>query len=196
VEALDAITLFKILQLIVIIVFVVFISDIRKKPKSNPIIDKRLLLTLKLCYLIPISLYAYSLVFLTKLTYVDYVALLITLTGTAVASLAKITLADKHTWTGYCLEGNCFVAKGIYAYIRHPLYVGIYLFIFGGLLTLIPNTVWYLNLIVILSLCYIMPFLVIVAGRETKYMSKQFGDSFNRYQDTIHPFLPLKKYNP
>ena len=191
----DTITSFKIVQLIVIVIFVVFISDIRKKPKSNPIVNQRLLLELKLCYLVPICVYAYSLITLSYITYLDFFALLITLTGTAIALLAKITLADKHTWTGYCLEGNCFIAKGIYAYIRHPLYVGIYLFIFGGLLTLIPNTIWYLNLIVIISLCYIMPFLAIVAGKETKYLSKQFGDSFYRYQKTIHPFLPMKKYS-
>jgi protein-S-isoprenylcysteine O-methyltransferase Ste14 len=174
---------------------VLFISDIRKKPQSNPIVNQRMLLVLKLCYLIPISVYAYSLVSLAGITPLDYLAFAITLTGTSISTLAKITLADKHTWTGYCMNGNCFVAKGIYSYIRHPLYLGIYLFIFGGLLTLIPNTVWYLNTIVFLSLCYIMPFLAIVARRETKYLNHQFGDSFLRYQKETHPFIPVRKYN-
>jgi protein-S-isoprenylcysteine O-methyltransferase Ste14 len=193
-ENLDWLTVFKIIQLIVVFIFIVFISDIRKKPKSTPLINQRMLLALKLCYLVPISVYIYSLVLLSSIGLLDLLALTVTIMGTSIAAIAKITLADKHTWTGYCLDGNCYTTKGIYAYIRHPLYTGIYLFIFGGLLTLIPNTTLLLNIVVFLSLCYIMPFLAIVARRETKFLSKQFGDSFIQYQKEIHPFLPMKKY--
>jgi protein-S-isoprenylcysteine O-methyltransferase Ste14 len=128
----DTLLIFKILQSVAIVVFAVFISDIRKKDKSVPLIDEKFLRILKISYLIPLALYGYVLFTMSYLSVLDIIALSVTALGTLIAALAKINLAGMHTWTGYCKENtNCFFSKGIYRYMRHPLYTGIFDTSFG-----------------------------------------------------------------
>ncbi len=186
--------LFQIIQITVLVIFVVFISDIRVKAQSNSLINRKLLLILKLVYLVPLSLYVYSICILSYVSVIDLVALSITMLGTVFVVLAKVNLADKHTWTGYCMHNNCFVADGVYAYIRHPIYAGIYVFIIGAALTMVFHTPMTLNAIALASLFYIMPFLAIAAKKETNFLAQKHGDNFRRYQRSVHPFIPIRKY--
>jgi protein-S-isoprenylcysteine O-methyltransferase Ste14 len=191
----DTLLIFKILQSVAIVVFAVFISDIRKKDKSVPLIDEKFLRILKISYLIPLALYGYVLFTMSYLSVLDIIALSVTALGTLIAALAKINLAGMHTWTGYCKENtNCFFSKGIYRYMRHPLYTGIYVFALGGLVTLIPHSEWYLAATVLAALAYIMGFLALSAKRETEFLSKQLGSEFADYRQRVHPFLPIKRY--
>ena len=182
---------FKIVQLAILIIFTVFISDLRKK-KQSPLIRQNPLKVLKLGYLVPICIYAYAIIILTSLSYFDALALVITCIGTVLVAISKITLGDKHTWAGYCHKTiNCFRAEGIYSYIRHPLYTGIFIFSVGGFFTFILNSMWFLSAIVVFA---IISFLAIVAKRETAHLSKKFGDSFREYEKQVHPFLPLRRF--
>ena len=192
----DPLTAFKIAQLAIICVFVVFISDVRKRPEANALINQKMQLALKLIYLFPLSVYVYSLIMLNYLTAFDLTAMLVTFTGTSVVVMAKTGLADKHTWTGYCLNSNCFTTSGIYAYIRHPLYTGIYIFILGAATTMFFHNFLLLNILLLASLVYIMSFLAVAAKRETGFLSEKLGDSFKQYQRQVHPFFPLRKYKP
>ena len=187
----DALTAFKTIQLVIALIFTVFISDLRRKNQS-PLIGQNSLKVLKLCYLVPISIYIYTITTLASLSYFDALALTMTCFGTALAAISKITLGDKHTWAGYCLQANKrFMTKGIYSYIRHPLYTGIFVFSIGGFFTFIPNSMWFLSAIVIFT---IISFLAIVAKRETAYLSRKFGEPFNEYKRQVHPFLPLRRF--
>jgi protein-S-isoprenylcysteine O-methyltransferase Ste14 len=160
------------------------------------LINKRFLRILKISYLIPLAIYAYVLFNLNCLSLLDGIALAVTSLGMVIAALAKIHLAEKHTWTGYCKENtDCFFSKGIYSYMRHPLYTGIYIFAFGGLITLVLHSEWYLTVIVIAALSYIMSFLALSAKRETEFLSNKLGIRFTDYKEAVHPFLPIKKYN-
>jgi protein-S-isoprenylcysteine O-methyltransferase Ste14 len=191
----DWVTIFKILQISVIFGFVFFISDIRKKNQAIPLVNERFTKILKISYLIPVSIYSYILLTINSIKYLDYLALVITSVGLVVAALAKISLSNKHTWTGYCLSSSdCFIAKGIYIYIRHPLYTGIFLFSIGGLLTVVPTSPWFLSMTIILSLCYILSFLTIIARKETQYLIRQFGEPYIQYSKQVHPFLPLRRF--
>jgi protein-S-isoprenylcysteine O-methyltransferase Ste14 len=182
---------FKIVQLVVIIVFAVFISDLRKKSQS-PLISQTPLRVLKLCYLVPICIYAYTIVTLASLSYFDALALVITCMGTMLVAISKISLGDKHTWAGYCLKTNKgFRAEGVYSYVRHPLYTGIFVFSIGGFFTFILNSMWFLSAIVVFA---IISFLAIVAKRETAHLSERFGEPFNEYKKQVHPFLPLRRF--
>lgn len=194
----DSLTLnlFKIVQFAVIVAFTYFISDLRKKNRSSLLINKKFLLTLKLSYAFPIIIYSYVILALVSVSYFDVLALVTTSIGTAIAAIAKLTLSSKHTWAGYCFASTeCFVSKGIYAYIRHPLYTGIYVFIFGGALTFIPNLHWAPTLLVGLLLSYVMVFLAIIASRETAYFTRKFGLPYKEYVMQVHPFLPFKKFH-
>lgn len=165
------------------------------KKEMFPLINDKLTLALKISCLIPIGIYGYTLATLDWLSVYDLIALALTFFGTLFAVKAKIDLGECHTWTGYCLKTTNLVVKGIYAYIRHPLYVGIYISIFGGLLTLISHAPWFLTSIALITLGYIIPFLGIAATRETKFLAQEFGEEFLKYKDQVHPFLPLRKYS-
>ena len=184
-------TAVKIDQLVVIVVFAVFISDLRKKNQS-PLIGQMPLKVLKLCYLAPICFYIYTIITLASLSYFDLLALGITCAGSVLVVISKISLGDKHTWAGYCHKANkCFMTKGVYSYIRHPLYTGIFVFSIGGFFTFILNSIWFLSAIVIFA---IISFLASVAKKETAYLSEKFGDPFNEYKKQVHPFLPLRRF--
>ena len=189
-------SLFKAAQFAFIVVFTYFISDLRKKNQSSALIDKRLLTTLKLSYVFLVAIYSYVVLTLTSVSWLDGLALAITSSGTLMAATAKLTLSSKHTWAGYCFtSADCFVAKGIYAYIRHPLYAGIYVFVVGGALTLVPNLPWFVTVVVGLPMLYAMGFLAVVANRETKYLAGKLGAPYKEYVLQVHPFLPFKKFN-
>jgi len=189
-------SLLKAAQFAVIVAFTYFISDLRKKNQSSPLINEKLLTTIKLSYVLPVAIYSYVILTLPSVSWFDVLALAITSSGTALTATAKLTLSNKHTWAGYCYaSAECFVAKGIYSYIRHPLYTGVYVTILGGALTLIPNLAWFPTLIVGLSMLYVVVFLAVVANRETKYLARKFGAPYKEYVTQVHPFLPFKKFN-
>ncbi len=75
------------------------------------------------------------------------------------------------------------VTEGIYRYIRHPQYVGIFLFTFGWLLhwpSVITLILW--------------PFLVAayvgLALYEEKQMQKEFGEAYQQYARKTARFIP------
>jgi protein-S-isoprenylcysteine O-methyltransferase Ste14 len=174
------------------LVFAVFISDLRKKDTFIPLVSERLTLILKICYLIPIGIYIYIIANLDWISPVDLVALSLTSIGTFFATKAKIDIEEHHTWTGYYLEKTTLVTKGIFAYVRHPLYTGIFVFIIGALLTSTFHSP-FLTAVALPSLVYILSFLTIMAMRETRLLTRQFGDEFLKYKKKVHPFLPFRK---
>ena len=188
-----SITLFQKAQFTIAVVFAIFISDHRKKNKMFPLVNEKFTLAMKLCYLIPICIYGYTLVTLDRLLAVDFFALACTFIGTLLVVKAKADLAEYHTWTGYCSETPRFVTTGIYAFVRHPLYTGIYLFIFGTA-NVIAHVPWYLTLVALINLAYIMIFILWAATKETQYLTQRFGGEFLKYKQQVHPFLPLRKF--
>ena len=186
--------IFQILQAIVAIIFAVFISDFRKKKDMIPLVKEKWTLVLKLCCLVPLSVYAYVLSTLQWITLLDLVALGFTLSGMLLVSKAKLDLSKHHTWAGYCLGSSKLFTEGIYAYIRHPLYTGVYAFIFGLLLSVVPHADWSLALMTAASLTYIMVFLAHSASQETKMLTKKLGDEFLNYKSQVHFCLALRRY--
>lgn len=191
----EILVFFRIAQSFISLVFAFLISDIRKKTHMTPLINEKCLHVLQICCLIPAALYAYTLITMDYLSSSDLVALTLTSFGTLIAGLGKITLAEKHTWTGYHLETTkSFLSKGIYAYIRHPLYTGVYVFIFGTICTFVAHLPYFLTAASLASLAYTMSFLAVAAARETKLLAREFGDEFLNYQAQVHACFPLRKY--
>ena len=98
------------------------------------------------------------------------------------------------------------MTSGIYAYVRHPIYTGVYFFIFGGFTIIIPHFLFgglspnippllsMLEIAAIASLIYIMGFLAFVANRESMILMSMFGDEYAQYKKQTHAFLPLRKF--
>jgi len=185
---------FQFCQAIVAITFAVFISDFKRKVGMVPLISEKWTYVLKLSLLAPLVVYSYALITLNGVLPVDLLSFGLTLLGTALVVKAKWDLSRHHTWTGFCMDAPKLVAHGIYSYIRHPLYAGVYLFVSGLTLTVTLHTSWYLVAPAGLALPYILSFLAVSASRETKRLEKKLGREFTEYKKQVHFCLPLRKY--
>ncbi len=195
-------TAFRIIQLAVLGLFVVYISDFRRKKGMEPLIGERWTYLLKASYFLPLVAYVYVLFTMESLVVFDFLALAATVAGTVLVIRAKRDLSAHHTWVGYCLPTTAtkFISNGIYAYIRHPLYTGIYVVVLGAFFTIIPHANWqaFTTLAITAGTCmiYIMGFLAYLANKETKLLISKHGKPFEHYKLHVHPFLPLRKYVP
>ena len=185
---------FQFFQAIVAITFAVFISDFKRKTGMVPLISEKWTYALKLLLLVPLFIYAYALITLPAVSPVDLFSFGLTFLGTALVVKAKWDLARHHTWAGFCMDAPKLVAHGIYSYIRHPLYVGVYLFVSGLTLTVTLHASWYLVVTAGLALVYILSFLAVSASRETRRLEKTLGREFTEYKRQVHFCLPLRKY--
>jgi len=190
--------IFKIIQLIILGIFVVYISDFRRKKGMIPLIGEKWTLLLKASYMVPLVAYIFVLVSSNNILYYDLIALGVTLLSTIVVVKAKRDLSVHHTWVGYFNSASKFTTNGIYSYIRHPIYTGIYIFVIGSLFTILPhlNIFSYITLAItaIISIAYILGFLAFLANKETQALLRKHGKSFQYYKEKVHPFLPLRKY--
>lgn len=188
-------TAYKIFQIFVLALFAVSISDLRKKPGMTPLIDRRLVLALKLFYLVPTLAYAYILITAQEfLPAIDLVALIFNLLGVGLTILAKLHLGNSHTWTGYCSNCTNMITRGIYAWIRHPLYTGIGVFIIGVVTISIAHGTFIWAGVVSIGAIYILIMLTASARRETIFLTEKFGPEFVEYRRQVHACFPLRKY--
>jgi protein-S-isoprenylcysteine O-methyltransferase Ste14 len=189
---------FKFLQFAVLLVFIAFISDFRKKRGMIPLVGEGWTCLLKASYLVPLFVYGHALLFLRHIAWFDYVALGLTLLGTATVIKAKMDLSLSHTWAGYCLASTGHTTKGIYSYIRHPLYTGISVLVLGSLFTIIPrldlSRFPLMPAAALISVSYTLGFLVFLANKETETLLEKYGSPFRQYTEKVHAFLPLRKY--
>jgi protein-S-isoprenylcysteine O-methyltransferase Ste14 len=185
---------FLFFQAVVALTFAVFISDFKRKIGMVPLISEKWTYALKLLLLVPLFVYAYALITLPAVLPFDLFSFGLTLLGTVLVVKAKVDLARHHTWTGFCMDTPKLVAHGIYAYMRHPLYAGVYLFVSGLTLTVVLHASWCLVVPAGLALVYILSFLAVSASRETIRLEKKLGREFTEYKRQVHFCLPLRKY--
>ena len=187
--------IFKLVQFMIMGVFVVFISDFRKKTGMVPLVNEKITMLLKLGYFVPVIICAYTVATIDYVTAFDFVALALTFVGAVVVVKAKLDLGINHTWVGYCKQSSKLEVSGIYSYMRHPLYMGVHLFMMGGLAMLTLHAQWYLTVVAVITGLFMVTFLAVAASKETDYLTKKLGEHFIKYRDKVHPFLPLKKYS-
>ena len=84
-------------------------------------------------------------------------------------------------------EDHCLIQKGIYKYIRHPLYSSTILMIYGFSLLFINYLVFIANTIIFI------PFMIYRARQEDRLLSQYFKEQFDDYQTNTGLFLPKIK---
>ena len=77
------------------------------------------------------------------------------------------------------------VTSGIYRYIRHPQYTGIFLIITGWMFRWLNPTI--LIMYPILLILYYR-----LARREEKHVLKEYGDTYIKYKESTPMFFPIK----
>jgi protein-S-isoprenylcysteine O-methyltransferase Ste14 len=131
-----------------------------------PFVDEKITMLFKLSYFILVTIFAYTIVTIDYLTSFDFVALALTFLGTVIIVEAKLDLGICHTWVGYCKQSSKLEVSGIYAYMRHPLYLGVHLFSIGGLVLLTFHAQFYLTIVAFIMGLFMILFLTIAASKD------------------------------
>lgn len=105
--------------------------------------------------------------------------------GIAFAVYARLHLGKN--WSGIVTlkENHTLIRTGPYRLVRHPIYTGILLAIFGTFLALIPS------LAALIVFAAIVIIFVLKLRREESLMRRQFPDEYPAYQRSVKALIPL-----
>ncbi len=82
--------------------------------------------------------------------------------------------------------GNTLIISGVHRYVRHPLYLGTFAFIWG-LFLLVPA------LSLLIANVIITGYTLIGIYFEESKLVDEFGESYTKYQQTVPRILPFRK---
>lgn len=121
--------------------------------------------------------------FVAPLETLQLAGVALTYAGAAIAIWARLSLGDNWSARIAVKVGHRLVCSGPYAYVRHPIYSGILLSVFGTAL-LIGE--WRgLLAIPLVGAAFLMK-----GKREEAYMTTEFGEAYLRYRQTTGFLLP------
>ncbi len=190
--------IFKISVTLLFICFIASISDFRNK-QTNPLFSRPWLRLMKFGYLIPQLSCLY---FVWKLDFLNVQILVcpvLMLVGLIIVLSAKRELGNRHSWAGYAsVIPKDYCVTGVYAWVRHPLYLGIMVFVVGLGFIVIPNFMVQLQLACTYLIGNLITFLFLIlsAHKETRYLAEKFGEPFLDYASQVYSFFPIRKYKP
>ncbi|EKE14468.1 MAG: isoprenylcysteine carboxyl methyltransferase [uncultured bacterium] len=119
-------------------------------------------------------------------TTVQIIGFILFMLGFFEAMVARKTLADN--WTEsyeYQIKKNHeLITKGIYRYVRHPIYGGLILMSTGALL--VSSSYTFIAALIIMLIAA-----EIFAQREEKLLTKHFGKKYLEYMKTTKKFIPF-----
>jgi protein-S-isoprenylcysteine O-methyltransferase Ste14 len=177
--------------------FIFIISDFRNKA-INPLFQQGWLIFMRTAYLIPLLCCLFFLWNLKTITILDCISLFLLIVGTLIVVASKKELGKRHSWAGYAAkEIDDFCISGIYAWIRHPIYLGIMVADIGIAFLIIPN--FQINdqlaITFLIGSLITFIFLVISSVKETKFLTDKFGKPFTNYARRVYAFFPFRKFN-
>jgi protein-S-isoprenylcysteine O-methyltransferase Ste14 len=113
-----------------------------------------------------------------------YTGFVLTILGAAFAIWARWTLGGNWSATVTVKEKHSFVRRGPYRWVRHPIYA-------GGLLAMFGTALVYGE-----AGCFLAVILAFVgwwlkARMEEEFMTQHFGEDYRLYQRTVGQFLPF-----
>jgi len=160
-------------------------------------VSKKLIFAIKVFYFVPMFIYMYVIINLENIFIHTYIGIILNFIGSFLVVKAKNDLGKYHTWTGHILSSTRIITNGIYAFIRHPLYTGIYTFIIGAIIMSINNHSFsFYSIVIIMAFIFsVMIFLAITALRESDFLHEKFGEDFVDYKKQVHAFLPIRRYS-
>jgi protein-S-isoprenylcysteine O-methyltransferase Ste14 len=80
-----------------------------------------------------------------------------------------------------------FFSGGLYAYVRHPRYAGMFSAVLGSALLCGTPLLW-----MVVALWF--PFALVVIGLEERELRARFGPSYEAYRKRVPAFLPFGKH--
>ncbi len=104
--------------------------------------------------------------------------------GLMIALVAVFTLRRFYLSTLVIVEGHQLVTRGIYSYIRHPIYFGVIIAIMG-----VPVSAPSLFGFLVMSL--LIPIILIRIRMEEEMLIEEFGDAYRSYKETTRKLIPF-----
>ena len=104
--------------------------------------------------------------------------------GYTVAFIALFTLWHNYSSTLVIRENHQLITHGIYRYVRHPIYLGVLLVVFG-----IPVSVS--SLFGFLIMVILFPIFLIRIRIEENLLLAKFGETYQKYKDTTCMLIPF-----
>ena len=111
------------------------------------------------------------------------VGLFMTAIGLAISVWARVYLGQFWSARVTLKEGHELIQSGPYSLVRHPIYSGILLAVFGSALFIGE---WR----ALLGVCLVWVAHTLKARREEKLLSEQFGEAFAKYRRRTGALLP------
>jgi steroid 5-alpha reductase family enzyme len=104
--------------------------------------------------------------------------------GLTVMVVAQIVLWRNYAATLVIRENHQLIQRGLYRWVRHPIYLGVLIVIFG-----IP--VYGSSLAGFLVMLALIPILLNRIRLEEGLLMEEFGDSYRSYQETTKKLIPF-----
>jgi protein-S-isoprenylcysteine O-methyltransferase Ste14 len=109
--------------------------------------------------------------------------LVLTAAGIAISLWARLSLGSNWSGTVTLKQDHQLVSTGLYRWIRHPIYTGILLAMFGTAMIRGQLVGWF-GTVMVLTAFYFK------ARREEKFLREEFGPSFDEHVRRTGMFLP------
>ncbi len=185
--------LFQFIQVVVLLGFLFFISDLRKKEELFTKSRSVPFLMWIISAILAIGYFFIIVFIMQSISIFDQIALLLTILGTFCIIRSRYDLGSCKNREEFVRSESLFVKNGIYRYLRHPMYFGAFLFIFGALFTIIFHTpIWFGAIMVILA-ASILAFIILSAQYEELTLREKFGNEYLIYYSEVRAVFPVRK---
>lgn len=191
----------KLFFLFVAIAFVKYGLDTGQKTGMRAFIPQSFILLMKQSCVLLLFFFLYALFKLEDFSFVFITGLLLGSCGTYIIFIAKKTLGESFTWTGHYKENSKLVTKGIYSYLRNPLYSGVFLVEIAYLLIVTKEVFFPLEgymrfvgfFLLYCPFMYAFGFNLVMAKMERDCMRKEYLDEYVDYEENVPAFIPRIK---
>lgn len=190
--------LFQTISGALVICFLYFGMDVRRKRGAGNFARAAWQRIMKLCSFLLVGSFFWVALSVRHVSVGDWLDLSVMITGTAFVVAAKHELGKAHTFTGQYLENPRLVTKGVYAFTRNPLYLGVLqcevgasLFVVHQGVILFPHSYPYGLTILAAALLFAVLFNWNMALHEARYLRRYFGDEYLRYSTDVPFVIPL-----
>jgi protein-S-isoprenylcysteine O-methyltransferase Ste14 len=104
--------------------------------------------------------------------------------GFTIILVALSTLRMSYSSTLVVREDHQLITHGIYRFVRHPIYLGVILVLFG-----VP--VYASSLLGLLIMSLLIPVFINRIKIEERLLTDEFGDAYRTYKDTTRKLIPF-----
>lgn len=116
--------------------------------------------------------------------FLQNIGVISTILGLCIALIARYTIGKNWSGSIDIKKDHELITKGIYGYVRHPIYTGAFFMALGAALVFQQMFIWILLAVVVV-------FFIIKYKQEEKFMTKYFPKEYPAYKKRVKAILPF-----